>query len=63
MPITVSPTPRKVIDKMAVDNFQIDNWNPTAVPTVIPTAAPSIPYTFKKLSAVDRMTFKSSLRG
>ena len=63
MPITVSPTPRKVIDKMAVDNFQIDNWNPTAVPTVIPTAAPSIPYTFKKLSAVDRMIFKSSVGG
>ena len=50
-----APTPKKVIDKMALDNFQIENWNPTARPTAKPTVAPSAPYTFKKLSAADRL--------
>ena len=59
---TLSPTPKKVIDKMALDNFQVDNWNPTAVPTIKPTPSPSVPYTFKKMSAADRMTFKSKGR-
>ena len=55
----VSPTPKRIIDKMALDNFQIENWNPTAVPTMNPTVTPSIPYSFKKMTATDRMTFRS----
>jgi hypothetical protein len=54
---TTAPSPAPKIDKMALDNFKIDNWFPTPIPTIKPTAAPSIPYTFKKVSVNDRMSF------
>lgn len=52
---TAFPTITPKVDKFSIFNMQVDNWNPTPIPTQKPTPVPTNPYSFKTTSALDRI--------